>query len=214
MLGQHVLRAKAKSRNATETTALEALLGLDQRVDHIWPSQGDIAPLAGVTRGRISQILAEAQARWVKDPAITALRDSVAVLLESNGGVMSAGELSEALLAARGSIENDPRRSRVARVVTRAAVETENLRDEPKYILRRSGSNALIATDMSLADYAVALGQLADQIAREDPLVPPPRVVEMLGHPLPRRPLSGPLRSGPQEVRAASDADLRRGVHP
>ena len=77
-LPQRILRAKAKSRNATETTALEALLGLDQRVDLIWPSQGDIAPLAGVTRGRISQILAEAQARWLKDPAITALRDQIA----------------------------------------------------------------------------------------------------------------------------------------
>ncbi len=59
-------------------------------------------------------------------------------------------------------------------------METENLRDEPKYVLRRVGSNALIATDMSLADYAAALGQRADQIAKEDPLVPPARVVEML----------------------------------
>ncbi len=180
MLSARILRAKAKSRNATETTALEALLGLDQRVNLIWPSQGDIAPLAGVTRGRISQILAEAQTRWLKDPAITAVRDQVACLLESNGGVMSADELCESLLAARGSIEDEPRRSRLASVVTRAAVETENLRDEPKYVLRRVGSNALIASDMSLADYAAVLGQRADQIAKEDPFVPPARVVEML----------------------------------
>lgn len=180
MLAQRILRAKAKSRNATETTALEALLGLDQRADMIWPSQNDIAPLAGVTRGRISQILAEAQARWVKDPAITALRDQIATLLEPNGGVMSATELCESLLTARGSVEDEPRRSRLARVVTRAAVETEILRDEPKFVLRRVGGNALIATDMSLADYAAALGQRADQIAKEDPLVPPARVVDML----------------------------------
>ena len=180
MLASRILRAKAKSRNATETTALEALLGLDERVDVIWPSQGDIAPLAGVTRGRISQILAEAEARWLKDPAITALREQIAAVLESNSGVMSARELSESLLAARGSIEDEPRRSRLAHVVTRAAVETENLRDEPKYVLRRVGANALIALDMSLADYAAALGQRADQIADEDPLVPLVRVVEML----------------------------------
>ncbi|MCY2991212.1 MAG: protein kinase [Planctomycetota bacterium] len=158
MLSARILRAKAKSRNATETTSLEALLGLDQRVDLSWPSQGDIAPLAGVTRGRISQILVEAQARWLKDPAITAVRDQIATLLESNGGVMSAEELSESLLTARGSIEDEPRRSRLAHVVTRAAVETEHLRDEPKYVVRRVGSNALIASDMSLADYAAALG--------------------------------------------------------
>ena len=35
-----------------------------------------------------------------------------------------------------------------------------------------------------------------------------------LGHPVPRRPVPGPLRSGPQEVRAAADAGVRRGVHP
>ena len=90
------------------------LLGLDQRVDLIWPSQNDIAPLAGVTRGRISQILADAQQRWVKDPAITALRDQIAALLDGSGGVMSADELCESLTAARGSIEDEPRRGRLA----------------------------------------------------------------------------------------------------
>ncbi|MHB8973725.1 MAG: BREX system serine/threonine kinase PglW [Pirellulaceae bacterium] len=218
ILSTRILRAKAKSRNATETTALEALLGLDQRLDLIWPSQGDIAPLAGVTRGRISQILAEAGVRWLKDPAITAVREQIATLLESNAGVMSAGELCEALLTARGSVEDEPRRSRLAHVVTRAAVETENLRDEPKYILRRVGSNALIATDMSLADYAAALGQRADQIAKEDPLVPPARVVEMLRE-VPLPPESEPLGDA-RLVRLAAAASQtaaissKQEIHP
>ena len=180
VLAQRILKVKAKSRSATENTALEALLGQDERIDHVWPSQGDVATLVGVTRGRISQILTEAQGRWVKDPAITALRDQIAELLEGNGGVMSAAELCEALLAARGSIEDEPRRTRLARVVTRAAVETENVRDEPKCVLRRTGDNALIAIDLSVADYAAALGVKADEIAKADPLVPPPRVIEML----------------------------------
>lgn len=180
ILAQRILRAKAKSRNATENTAMEALLGLDQRIDQIWPSQGEVAPLAGVTRGRISQILTDAQGRWLKDPAITALRDQVAQFLDQNEGVVSAEELCQFLLTARGSIEDEPRRSRLARVVARATVETENVRAEPKFILRRAGTNALIAADMSLADYAASLGQKADQIAKEDPLVPPARVVEML----------------------------------
>ncbi len=180
VLAQRILRAKAKSRNATENTALEALLGCDDRIEQPWPSQGDVAPLAGVTRGRISQILADALARWKKDPAITAARDQIADLLEARGGVMSADELCQALLAARGSIEDEPRRSRLAQVVTRTAVETENARDEPKYILRRSGTNVLVAVDMPIADYAVALGQKADEIAKADPLTPPGRVVEIL----------------------------------
>ena len=33
-------------------------------------------------------------------------------------------------------------------------------------------------------------------------------------HPLPRRPVPGPLRGGTQEVRAVADAGLRGGVHP
>ncbi|HCD34856.1 MAG TPA: BREX system serine/threonine kinase PglW [Phycisphaerales bacterium] len=177
---QRILRAKAKSRNATETTAMEALMGLDQRVDSVWPSQGDIAPLVGVTRGRVSQILADAQKRWLKDPAMTALRDQIAVLLEANGGVMSSQELCDTLLSVRGSVEDDPRRGRLARVVTRAAVETENTLEVPKFILRRVGSNALIATDISLADYAAALGQQADEIATKDPLLPPNRAIEIL----------------------------------
>ncbi len=210
MLAQRVLRAKAKSRNATENTAMEALLGLDQRVDQIWPSQNDVAPLAGVTRGRVSQILAEAQVRWLKDPAITFLREQVAGFLEQNGGVMSAQELCESLLTVRGSIEDEPRRSRLARVVTRAAVEAENLRDEPKFVLRRVGANALIATDMSLADYAASLGQKADQIAKEDPLVPPLRVVEMLRE-VPLPPETEPLNDA-RLVRLAAAASQAAAV--
>jgi hypothetical protein len=210
MLADRILRAKAKSRNATETTALEALLGIDERVDAIWPSQGDIAPLAGVTRGRISQILTEAVARWLRDPAITALRDQIAAVLEAGGGVMAAAELCASLLAARGSIEDEPRRSRLAHVVTRAAVETENLREEPKYILRRVGANALIAVDMSLADYAAALGQRADQLAKEDPLVPPVRVVDRLRE-VPLPPEADPLGDA-RLVRLAAAASQNAAV--
>ena len=210
MLAQRILRVKVKSRNATENTALEALLGLDSRIDQIWPSQGDVAPLVGVTRGRISQILTEAQSRWSRDPAITVLRDHVADFLEQNGGVMSAEELCQSLLVARGSIEEDPRRSRLARVVTRAAVETENLRDEPKFFLRRVGTNALIAADMSQADYAAALGQKADQIAKEDPLVPPTRVVELLRE-VPPPPETEPL-SDARMIRLAAAASKSAAV--
>jgi hypothetical protein len=148
-------------------------LGYDDRTEHIWPSQGDVAPLAGVTRRRISQILADALARWKKDPAITAVREQIGDLLEARGGVMSADELCHALLAARGSVEDEPRRSRLAQVVTRAAVETENAREEPKYIFRRTGNNVLIAVDVPIADYAVSLGQKADELAKEDPLTQP-----------------------------------------
>ena len=210
ILVEQILRAKAKSRNATENTALEALLGLDQRIDHTWPSQADVAPLAGVTRGRISQILSDALNRWIRNPAITALRDQVADILEQNGGVTSAQEMCQALLAARGCVAEEPMRTRLGRVVTRAAVETENLLDEPKFIIRRTGTNILIATDMSLADYAASLGQKADQIAKEDPLVPPGRALEMLRE-VPLPPEAEPL-SDTRLIRLATAASQSAAV--
>ena len=180
MLAYLILKAKARSRNATENTALEALLGLDERIESIWPSQADVAAIAGVSRGRISQILGDAMKRWSKNSAIKVVRDDVAKLLEQNGGVMSSEELCQSLRIARGSIEEDPLATRRARIVTRAAVETENTLEVPKFQLRRDGNNALVATDPSLGDYASALGRKADEIASQDPLIPPVRVVEML----------------------------------
>ena len=93
---------------------------------------------------------------------------------------MSSEELCQSLRTARGSLEDDPLATRRARAVTRAAVETENQLEVPKFHLRRDGNNALVATDPSLGDYAAALGHKADEIARQDPLVPPARIVEML----------------------------------
>jgi hypothetical protein len=90
-------------------------------------------------------------------------------------------------------VEEEPKRGRLARVVVRAAVETEAGREEPRFIVRRAGVNALIATDLSLADYAASLGEKSDQLAAEDPLVSPARAIENLrevplppeGEPLP-----------------------------
>lgn len=180
MLVQRILKAKSRSRNATETTALEALLGLDDRIESTWPSQSEVAPLAGVTRGRVSQILGDAVKRWRKDPTITVVRDEISNVLDQNGGVMSSEELCQWLRTARGSLEDDPLATRRARAVTRAAIETENLLEFPKFQLRRDSNNALIALDPSLADYASSLGRKADELAQQDPVIPPTRVVEML----------------------------------
>lgn len=180
VLAKKILRAKAKSRNDTENTAIEALLGIDERLDQIWPSQGDVASLAEVTRGRISQILGDAVTRWKKEPAITAVRDQIASFLEANGDVMSVREIGQAIVDARGCIEDEPRRSRLGLLVTRAAVETEIARGETRYVLHRAGANVLVAFDMPMADYAAELGRKADEIAKQDPLIPPVRVVEML----------------------------------
>ena len=65
--------------------------------------------------------------------------------------------MGEAILAARGSVLEEPQRSRLARAVARAAVEVERVMVEPRYLVRRDDERALIALHPSLADYAARL---------------------------------------------------------
>ncbi len=93
---------------------------------------------------------------------------------------MTAAELADAVLVARGSIKDEPERSRTAAAVVRAAIEAERSLAEPRLIVRRDDERVLIAKSTELADYARRLGDAADAIAGEDPLVSPPRVIERL----------------------------------
>src|SRR5262249_50774962 len=114
---------------------------------------------------------------------LTRLREDIAGLLAAAGGVMTAVELGEAILAARGSVLEGPQRSRLARAVARAAVEAERTMSEPRYLLRRDDQRALLALHPSLADSAARRGDGADELAREacdNTLAPPARVLQVL----------------------------------
>jgi hypothetical protein len=166
-----------------ETRILYAFLGFDlvQRVGDIaWPSQIDAATNLGITRARVSQVVSKARERWRKNPSITALRQTIDVILNANAGVMSIAELSDAVLTARGSVFDEPTRSRLAAIVTRAAVETETSLEIPRFLERRGSRSILIVKCSDLADYAEHLAKEADRLADCDPLVPPARVVEGL----------------------------------
>ena len=145
-----------------------------------WPSQTDVARLLEVTRARVGQILAKLQDRWAREPAITQLRADIVDIVAGQGGVMTATELAEAVLLARGSSQDEPRRTQLGVAVVRAAVEVERSMSEPRLIVRRDGDCILIAQNAALAVYARRLGEVADQLADEDPLVAPARVVERL----------------------------------
>ncbi|HKI36644.1 MAG TPA: hypothetical protein VKA46_32615 [Gemmataceae bacterium] len=82
---------------------------------------------------------------------------------------MTAEELGEALLAARGSVLEEPQRSRLGRAVARAAVEVERTMTEPRYLVRRDEVRTLVPLHPALADYAARLGDRADELAREEP---------------------------------------------
>ena len=145
-----------------------------------WPSQSDLAPRLEVTRQRVGQVVTEGRERWKRFPSITGLRDAIHELIRSQGGVMTQQELIASVLAARGSALDEPNRSQMASVATRAAIETERGLKESRFIEYRTGDRILVAVTPELKGYAVALGQVADQLAAQDPIPSPATAVESL----------------------------------
>lgn len=180
LLAQRLLPRTKKAASDKSTPMARALLGLDAVKDQVWPSQGDVAEAFSVTRARVSQVAGKFQERWARDTAFTKLRAQIAEIVESSGGAMSVGELVEAVIVARGSVEDEPLRSTFARAVVRAAVEAERSAGDLKFQVRRDKGRVLIASSQDVAAFAFALGDLADKLAGEDPLATPQRVVQRL----------------------------------
>ncbi len=179
LLADRVLKTGSREGETVQRTVI-ALLGLDPTISDRWPSQADVARVADVTRGRIGQVVGKLQTRWAKDPAITQLRSDLVEIVAGQGGVVTVPELVESVLLARGSSQDEPRRTQLSGAVVRATVEAERSMSEPRLLVRREGDCILVAQDASLAGYARRLGEIADQLADEDPLVAPTRVVERL----------------------------------
>ena len=101
----------AQSRRDTELVA--ALLGLrDEGPAAPWPSQSDVARALDVTPVAVSQAVARSRQRWIKTAVLTRLRHDVVDLLEAHGNVMTQQELAVAILARRGSVQEEPLRAR------------------------------------------------------------------------------------------------------
>ena len=169
--------------HGSENRVLGAFLRLDEDESEpatIWPSQTDVAARIGLTRARISQVLGKAKNRWSKDSSLTRLRQDIAELLDSHGSVMSALELAKVLLSVRGSVQSAPLRFAYALAVARAALETEGSRQEPRFVVRRAGHRRLVASTEAWADYGLRLGDMADRLAKEQPLPAPARILENL----------------------------------
>jgi len=105
--------------------------------------------------------------------------------------VLTADELTAAVLTARGSVAPDADRPRLAAALATAAVETEMAREGARYTLHRGAQTVLIVAMPSLADaytatpaaraqYAERLGAKAEALAQADPLLAPMRLAEEL----------------------------------
>ena len=175
--------------------ALQAFLGLVPTPAADWPSQRQVAEQTEIDRAEVAAALGTARDRWRKRPELTAIRHQLAELLAARDGVAGGDELGTALLATRGSLEEEPVRTRRARAVVRAALETEATLKQPRFTHRRIGEVLLVALDGpttlddgeevvhdadALFDLAAELGEVADTLAAEEPLPPPDRVVAAL----------------------------------
>jgi serine/threonine protein kinase len=172
-----------QKRPVSEKQVIRCLLGLSESGfiwPYEWPAAAQVAARLALSRIFVDECLQNSRQRWSKKPEVTALRETLANLLQSHGGVMTAADLSLAVLTARGSTEEEPNRSAMASAITRAAIETELNQAEPRFFIHRRGTAVLVAQSAELADYAVKLGEKADELAVLDPLPNPIRVVESL----------------------------------
>jgi serine/threonine protein kinase len=174
-----------KRTPAGEAKILGHLLGADQPPSPLWwPSQTEVGEKAEVTRARVSQVLGKVRARWSSHGSLTLLRDEIAENLRREGGVVTVEELRASIVATRGSAHAEPLRTQLATAVTRAALEAEEGEETPRWVVRRNVDKVFVAIDDNdgdmLADFAIKLGKQADQLASEDPLPSPARVVETL----------------------------------
>lgn len=187
-LAEQLLPRRPAGDDRPEEAALAHYLGLDDAVKAgAWPSLGDAAQAGEVDRATLTATLVKARERWLKNPAFTELRLQIDTLVRSQGNVMSAQEGALALLALRGcASQDDAERLRQATAVLRSALEAEAHLDQPRFEAYDHQPHLLIASAAPWADYARQLGTAADACALADPLLPPPRVLEMLeGVPLP-----------------------------
>lgn len=169
-----------KGDRADERTALRNLLALGEQDSDLWPGQSEVARRCDLTPFAVHGALKHAVDRWRREPAITRLRGDLVELIEGAAGICEVAELPDLLLAARGSSQEEPLRSRQAIAVARAVVEVERAGAEPRLIVRRVQQKVFVATERSMIELAIRVGKQADRLAAEDPLVPPPRVAEVL----------------------------------
>ena len=146
-----------------------------------WANQHEIAADTGLPHDEVATRLDRLRNRWAKSvPALTPMRDDVLRMLEDHGRILEWRQLAAALLARRGSgLEDAAARMILAGVCVRAAIETEERRQEPRLTTRRLGQKVLIALtrvgDDAVPDaddlfaYAELLGDEADKLAVEGP---------------------------------------------
>jgi len=179
-LANHLFPKRAAADERPDDDALAIYLGLEtaetgtenERNATLWPTLGDAAQAAGISRPTLTHAIVAARGRWIKSVAISEVREELAIPLSASGGVMAVTEAASSLLASHGSIEqDDANRLRLAAAVLRAAIETEADLAQPRYQVfpgAAKGAVPLVAASVDHADYALRLGVAADSVIAAD----------------------------------------------
>ena len=170
-----------------ETAAMRSILGLPDSDGHPspvapWAGQREIERITGRGQEEVTSLLDRLHERWAKSvPAVTRVREDVVAILADHGRVFGGNQIAAALLMRRGSdLETTLARLNLASVCARAAIDTETRLENPRLVMRRVGDRVLVAltpvddaaapTANDLIDYALQLGERADDLAGRDPL--------------------------------------------
>jgi serine/threonine protein kinase len=181
-LYDQLLRQTPGIDDSTEDRVLATYLGIDEGEGlSPLPNVGQVAKTCGIARSAVTAAIEHGRERWHRSRDLNQVREDIGAVLSESGGVMTVAELADALLAARGSMENDlGERRRLAFAVLRAATELEGAMSEPRFALHSGTQPPLIATDDELIAYARRLGEAADQLTRQDPLPSADRGLKVL----------------------------------
>ncbi len=146
-----------------------------------WPDRKTVADALSVELEQAIKQIDAARQSWRKMPVLTRVREDIAQILEKSGGVMCARDLADAVLAARGSVISDKSlRDGYATAVVRAAIEAERENQNQAFADYRGKNNIFISINREVAGYAERLGRAADNLAGQEPLASPARVIEIL----------------------------------
>jgi len=222
-----LLVPRQTTKNRTEVTALRVMLGLepagaDGRTFLHWPAQLEVVPHVGMTQPQLSRMLATRARRWASNDDLAEVRDEIVEQLDAAGGVMSAVELAQALIASRGTYATEPRRTSQAVGLVHAAVEAELSRGGDARVGTRKFSGGVLIgrepddptashTSEDLLRYAVQLGRVAQKLADADSLPTPARAIERLRNV--KRSPAIPELSDSRLVQLAAAAGVRVAVN-
>jgi serine/threonine protein kinase len=175
------IRSYIAARPMPDRAILEAVFGVEGGASGCWRDVEQLAKHLRLNRPAVEAALRNARQHWAHhQPEMTLIRGLLAQLIERYGGVVPGPLLAEALLLARGCSEAEPRRGHIGQSLSRAAAETEAGVQSPRFRLTWRNGIPLFAVEEALADYAARLGEVADDLAKQDPLPSERRVLDAL----------------------------------